>query len=222
LDCQEEEILKSDESCISNPEIPKFLIGRSGRRQQSNQNFRDFGIWNAGFVRFQNFRGVKVSLGRALVLTISDSASVGKREDLSGPEARRILEEAGFEVAAVEILPDERADIESRLKRASGEGFRLVVTTGGTGLSPRDVTPEATLAVIDRHVPGIAELMRFESLKITPRAALSRAVSGIRQSTLIINLPGSVKGVRECLAAVRPVLAHAVEVLKQSSLGCGE
>jgi len=161
-------------------------------------------------------------LGRALVLTISDSASVGNREDLSGPEARRILEEAGFDVAAVEVLPDERADIESRLKRASEEGFRLVVTTGGTGLSPRDVTPEATLAVIDRQVPGIAELMRLESLKITPRAALSRAVSGIRQSTLIINLPGSVKGVRECLAAVRPVLAHAVEVLKQSSLGCGE
>jgi molybdopterin adenylyltransferase len=163
-----------------------------------------------------------MSLGRALVLTISDSASAGKREDLSGPEARRILEEAGFEAAAVEILPDERAHIESRLKKASDEGFRLVVTTGGTGLSPRDVTPEATLAVIDRHVPGIAELMRLESLKITPRAALSRAVSGIRQSTLIINLPGSVKGVRECLEAVRPVLAHAVEVLKQSSLGCGE
>jgi len=161
-------------------------------------------------------------LGRALVLTISDSASAGKRDDLSGPEAGRILEEAGFEVAAVEVLPDERANIESRLKKASGEGFRLVVTTGGTGLSPRDVTPEATLAVIDRQVPGIAELMRLESLKITPRAALSRAVSGIRQSTLIINLPGSVKGVRECLGAVRPILAHAVEVLQQSSLGCGE
>src|SRR5207247_161734 len=146
----------------------------------------------------------------------------GKREDLSGPEARRILEEAGFHVAAVEILPDDRANIESRLRQASDEGFRLVVTSGGTGLSPRDVTPEATLAVIDRHVPGIAELMRLESLKITPRAALSRAVSGIRQSTLIINLPGSVKGVRECLAAVRPILAHAMEVLKQSSLGCGE
>jgi len=84
------------------------------------------------------------------------------------------------------------------------------------------VTPEATLAVIDRNVPGIAELMRVESLKVTPRAALSRAVSGIRQSTLIINLPGSVKGVRECLAAVRPILSHAVDVLKQSSLGCGE
>jgi molybdopterin adenylyltransferase len=161
-------------------------------------------------------------LGQALVLTISDTAAAGKREDLSGPAAKAILEEAGFEVAAVEILPDERDNIESRLRRASEEGYRLVVTSGGTGLSPRDVTPEATLAVIDRHVPGIAELMRLESLKITPRAALSRAVSGIRQSTLIINLPGSVKGVRECLAAVRPVLAHAVEVLNQSSLGCGE
>ena len=161
-------------------------------------------------------------LGRALILTISDTAAAGNREDLSGPEAKRILEEADFDVAAVEILPDERSDIEARLRRASEEDYRLVVTSGGTGLSPRDVTPEATLAVIDKHVPGIAELMRLESLKITPRAALSRAVSGIRQSTLIINLPGSVKGVRECLVAVRPILKHAVEVLKQSSLGCGE
>src|SRR5262245_31267583 len=161
-------------------------------------------------------------LGKALVLTISDTAAAGKREDLSGPEARRILTEAGFEVAAIEILPDERSAIESRLRRASEEDFRLVVTSGGTGLSPRDVTPEATLAVIDREVPGIAELMRWESFKITPRASLSRAAAGIRGATLIINLPGSVKGVRECLAAVRPVLTHAVEVLKQSSLGCGE
>src|SRR5437762_6386120 len=102
-----------------------------------------------------------MSLGRALVLTISDTASAGKREDLSGPEAKRILEEAGFEVTAVEILPDERANIESRLRQAADEGYRLVVTSGGTGLSPRDVTPEATLAVLDRHVPGIAELMRL-------------------------------------------------------------
>lgn len=163
-----------------------------------------------------------MALGRALVLTISDTASAGKREDLSGPEARRILEEAGFDVAAIEVLPDERADIESRLRRASDEGFLLVVTSGGTGLSPRDVTPEATQAVIEKNVPGIADLMRLESLKVTPRAALSRAVSGIRRSTLIINLPGSVKGVRECLAAVRPILAHAVETLKQSSLNCGD
>ena len=163
-----------------------------------------------------------MSLGRALVLTISDTASAGNREDLSGPEAARILHEAGFDVAEVEVLPDERPQIESRLQRASEEDFRLVVTSGGTGLSPRDVTPEATLAVIDREVPGIAELMRWESFKITPRASLSRAAAGIRGATLIINLPGSVKGVRECLAAVRPVLTHAVEVLKQSSLGCGE
>ena len=157
-----------------------------------------------------------------MVLTISDTASAGDREDLSGPEAKRILQEAGFDVAPVEILADERDHIESRLRRASEEDYRLVVTSGGTGLSPRDVTPEATLAVIDRQVPGIAELMRLESFKITPRAALSRATAGIRQSTLIINLPGSVKGVRECLVAVRPILAHAIEVLKQSSLGCGE
>ena len=163
-----------------------------------------------------------MSLGRALILTISDSAAAGKREDLSGPEAKRILQESGFDVGAIEVLPDERAGIESRLRQASEQDFRLVVTSGGTGLSPRDVTPEATQSVIDRNVPGIAELMRLESLKVTPRAALSRAVTGIRGSTLIINLPGSVKGVRECLAAVRPILGHAVETLKQSSLGCGE
>ena len=163
-----------------------------------------------------------MALGRALVLTISDSAAAGRREDLSGPEAKRILQEAGFDVGPVEILADERDHIESRLRRATEEDYRLVVTSGGTGLSPRDVTPEATLAVIDRQVPGIAELMRLESFKITPRAALSRATAGIRQSTLIINLPGSVKGVRECLVAVRPILSHAIEVLKQSSLGCGE
>ena len=163
-----------------------------------------------------------MSLGFALVLTLSDTAAAGNREDLSGPEAAKILQEAGFDVKAVEILPDDREKIESRLRSASAEGIRLVVTTGGTGLSPRDVTPEATLAVIDKPVPGIPELMRAEGIKKTPRAALSRGVAGIRQATLIINLPGSVKGVRECLGAVRPILAHAVETLQQSSLGCGE
>jgi len=161
-------------------------------------------------------------LGAALVITLSDTAAAGGREDLSGPEASRILTEAGFEVRAVEILPDDRPAIETRLRAACDERISLVVTTGGTGLSPRDVTPEATLAVIEKPVPGIAELMRVEGFKNTPRAALSRAVAGIRQSTLIINLPGSVKGVRECLGAVRPILAHAVETLQQSSLGCGE
>jgi molybdenum cofactor synthesis domain-containing protein len=163
-----------------------------------------------------------MALGSALVLTISDSASKGGRQDLSGPEAARILEEAGFAVKPVEVLPDERPLIEERLRTASDEGIPLIVTTGGTGLSPRDVTPEATLAVIDRAIPGITELMRFEGFKSTPRAALSRAVAGQRRGSLIINLPGSLKGVRECLGAVRPLLAHAVETLKQSSLGCGE
>jgi molybdopterin adenylyltransferase len=162
------------------------------------------------------------TLGEALVITISDSAAAGQREDLSGPEAKRILEEAGFAVRAIDVLPDERFPIEARLRKASDDGIPLVVTSGGTGLSPRDVTPEATLAVIEKNVPGIADLMRIESLKITPRAALSRAVSGIRGTTLIINLPGSVKGVRECLMAVRPILGHAVETLRQASLGCGE
>jgi molybdenum cofactor synthesis domain-containing protein len=161
------------------------------------------------------------SLGTALVLTLSDTAAAGGREDLSGPEAARILKEAGFEVRPVVVLPDDREKIEAHLRAACGEGLALIVTTGGTGLSPRDVTPDATQAVVEKQVPGITELMRYESFRSTPRAALSRAVAGIRGSTLIINLPGSVKGVRECLGAVRPILAHAVETLKQSSLGCG-
>lgn len=165
----------------------------------------------------------RAPLGRALVLTVSDSASEGLREDLSGPEARRILEDAGFEVTAVEVVPDERTGIQDKLRFACDRlEVALVVTTGGTGLSPRDVTPEATSRIIDREVPGIAELMRLEGLKNTPKAALSRAVVGIRNGTLIINLPGSVKGVRESLGAVTPILAHAIQVLGQSSLGCGE
>jgi molybdenum cofactor synthesis domain-containing protein len=158
----------------------------------------------------------------ALVLTISDSAWAGNRKDLSGPEAASILVSAGFDVAAVEILPDEREAIAARLRSGCAEGVQLIVTTGGTGLSPRDVTPEATADVVEKTVPGIAELMRLESFKSTPKAALSRAIAGTRGQTLIINLPGSVKGVRECLDAVRPILGHAAETLKQSSLGCGE
>jgi molybdenum cofactor synthesis domain-containing protein len=163
-----------------------------------------------------------MAIGKALVLTISDSAAAGKREDRSGPEGGRILQEMGFELIGIDVLPDERSAIEFRLREASESALDLVVTTGGTGLSPRDVTPEATIAVVDREVPGLAELMRREGAQNTPRAALSRAVAGIRGSTLIINLPGSVKGVRECLSALAPILPHAVETLRQSSLGCGE
>jgi molybdopterin adenylyltransferase len=164
-----------------------------------------------------------MSLGRAVVLTISDSASAGTREDLSGPEARKILENAGFELGEVRLVADERALIEDHLRLACDQDqVRLLVTTGGTGLSPRDVTPEATSAVIDREVPGMAELMRAEGLKKTPRAALSRGVVGVRAATLIVNLPGSVKGVRESLAAVVPILGHAVEVIGGFSLHLGD
>ena len=159
------------------------------------------------------------------VLNISDRASAGVYADRSGPEIEAVLREVfGAEALFVSaIVPDEVERIAAQLREFADDGHcDLIVTTGGTGVSTRDVTPEATLAVIDRQAPGIAELMRLESLKITPKAALSRAVSGIRASTLIINLPGSVKGVRECLTAVRPILAHAVETLNQASLGCGE
>lgn len=161
--------------------------------------------------------------GQILVLTISDSASRGQREDLSGPEARGILEAAGFEVRSVDIVPDERDQIEARLRKgADEEGLSLIVTTGGTGLSPRDVTPEATRAVSDRDVPGISELMRLEGLKKTPRAALSRGVTAVRRRTLILNLPGSVKGARESLEAVLPILPHALAVLREGTGHCGE
>jgi molybdenum cofactor synthesis domain-containing protein len=128
----------------------------------------------------------------------------------------------GFALRGIDVVPDEQAAIEARLREGVAAGLDLIVTTGGTGLSPRDVTPEATRAVMDREVPGLPELMRREGAQNTPRAALSRAVSGIADATLIVNLPGSVKGVRECLAALAPVLPHAVETLRQSSLGCGE
>ncbi|HEX4999866.1 MAG TPA: MogA/MoaB family molybdenum cofactor biosynthesis protein, partial [Terriglobia bacterium] len=170
----------------------------------------------------QEQRGNNMAIGVALVLTISDSAAAGRREDLSGPEGAKILKELGFDILGIDVLPDEQSAIEFRLRQAADSPVDVVVTTGGTGLSPRDVTPEATRAVIDREIPGFGELMRREGAKNTPRAALSRAIAGIRGSTLIINLPGSVKGVRECLGALAPILPHAVETLRQSSLGCGE
>jgi molybdopterin adenylyltransferase len=164
-----------------------------------------------------------MSVGSALVMTISDSASEGRREDLSGPEVRRILEEAGFEVVDVEVFADERMRIQNRLRVACDQDhLNLVVTTGGTGLSPRDVTPEATNRIIDREAPGMAELMRLEGLKSTPKAALSRGIVGVRASTLIVNLPGSVKGASESLTALVPILGHAIQVLGGSSLNCGE
>lgn len=150
----------------------------------------------------------------AAVITVSDGVTSGTRADESGETAERLLRAAGFEVAERSVVPDERPEIETVLRElADVRGIPLVVTTGGTGFGPRDVTPEATRAVIDREAPGLAELMRRAGLEQTPMAALSRAVAGSRGATLIVNLPGSPKGVRESLEAALAVIPHAVELL---------
>ena len=156
------------------------------------------------------------------ILTISDKGSRGERQDKSGEVIREILSNMDVRVADYGIVPDEKElIIEKLVKWADEDNLDVVVTTGGTGLTPRDVTPEATLAVVDRIVPGFAEAMRAESLKKTPRAMLSRAVVGTRGKCLIINLPGSPKAVRECLEVILPALPHAVETLKGQASECG-
>ena len=152
---------------------------------------------------------------RAGVLTASDKRSAGTAEDLSGRAIRELLEPREVTIEAYEVIPDEQSQIAALLRDWADERrLDLILTTGGTGLAPRDVTPEATLAVIDREVPGLAEAMRAISLAKTPHAMLSRAVAGLRGRTLIINLPGSPKAVRECLEVLLPVLPHAVETLR--------
>ena len=149
----------------------------------------------------------------AKVITVSDRSFRGEREDLSGPAVKNLLERAGYAVGAVEVLPDEQPRIESALIHAADEEkLALIVTTGGTGFSPRDITPEATLAVADRNAPGIAEAMRYHSLSITPRGMLSRAASVLRGKTLIVNLPGSPKAVKENLEYILPSLEHGVRI----------
>ena len=159
---------------------------------------------------------------RAAVLTISDRGSRGERKDQSGPAVQEMLRRAGFSIACYEVLPDDRQLIQERLQTlADDSGVDLIITTGGTGLTPRDVTPEATLAVIHREIPGIAEAMRSSSLTKTPHAMLSRAVAGTRGCTLIINLPGSLHGARENLEVVLPALGHALEKIKGDPSECG-
>jgi molybdopterin adenylyltransferase len=156
---------------------------------------------------------------RVAILTVSDRAARGEAEDHSGPAIARIVqEELQAGVVQRAIVPDEQAQIEARLIVWADSGqVDLILTTGGTGFALRDVTPEATQAVIDRPAPGIAEAMRAASRAVTPHAMLSRAVAGIRGRTLIVNLPGSPKAVRENLAVILPVLPHAVELLQQGS-----
>ena len=152
---------------------------------------------------------------RAAVLTVSDRSARGEREDESGPLLAELLRAAGARVVAEELVSDELEPLVERLRElAERADVNLVMTTGGTGLGPRDNTPEATRAVIEREVPGLAEAMRAETLRQTPTALLSRAVCGTRSGALVVNLPGSPKGVRECFAVIRPVLAHAVAVLE--------
>lgn len=152
------------------------------------------------------------------VLTVSDGVTLGVREDLSGKLALSKIEERLHpDVLSARTVPDDQKQIADTLRGWADDGYRLIITSGGTGISPRDNTPQATLSVIDYEVPGIAELMRSESLKKTATAALSRAVAGVRGRTLIINLPGSPKGVQECLDAVMPILPHAIEQLESGA-----
>lgn len=149
---------------------------------------------------------------RAVVLTVSDRVSRGDAEDRSGPAAAGVLVDLGFAVD-LQVVPDGAEVVESALRRAAADGAALVVTTGGTGMSPRDVTPEATRRVIEREAPGLSEAMRSATFGSNPHGMLSRGVSGIIGETLIVNLPGSVRGVEESLAVIGPALSHAVDLL---------
>jgi molybdopterin adenylyltransferase len=149
------------------------------------------------------------------VITISTTAAAGRTEDVSGPLLAQLAEAAGADVVALEVLPDDYPLIEDRIRHWVDEHATFVLTTGGTGLTPDDTTPDATLAVIEREAPGIAEAMRAESLKHTPMAVLSRGVSGIAGNTLIINFPGNPKAIEELFPVVAPVLGHAAESLRR-------
>ena len=153
------------------------------------------------------------------IITASDKGATGAREDLSGPALAELLKPFG-QVKEQVIVPDERQILAKTMRAMAKKGYSAIFTTGGTGLGPRDVTPEATLDVIEKPVPGIAEAMRFKTAQFTPMAMLSRAVAGIYGGTLIINMPGSPKAVGECFQVIAPVLKHALETLSGSGTEC--
>ena len=158
---------------------------------------------------------------RVGVITASDKGSRGEREGLSGPTLIKLVQDIGGEVVEYVVLPDEQTLLAEKMRQWADElGLDLILTTGGTGFSMRDVMPEATLSVADRLVPGIAEVMRMESLKVTSKAMLSRAVAVLRKQTLIINMPGSPKAVRECFAAIAPAIPHGIQILKGEASEC--
>lgn len=158
---------------------------------------------------------------KAAILTASDKGSRGEREDLSGPAIQELIEPEGYTVTEYKIVPDDQETLETEMKRIADEGIAdIIFTTGGTGFSTRDVTPEATIAVSDRLVPGIPEAMRAYSMTITNKAMLSRAAAGIRKGTLIINMPGSPKAVKESLEFILPPLRHGLEILLGEASEC--
>ena len=158
---------------------------------------------------------------RVAIITSSDTGYRGEREDLSGPAIREIVEKNGYKVVSMDILPDDRAILSKKMAEiADNNTAELILTTGGTGFSPRDIMPEATEDIIDRRVPGIPEAMRAYSMTITKRAMLSRATAGIRKKTLIVNLPGSPKAVKESLEYIIDTLAHGLEILSGEARDC--
>ena len=158
---------------------------------------------------------------RTAIITSSDSGYAGEREDLSGPVIKEIAEKAGYQVVSMDLLPDDRTMLSERMKEIADNNMaELILTTGGTGFSPRDVMPEATEDIIERRVPGIPEAMRAYSMTITKRAMLSRASAGIRKKTLIINLPGSPKAVRESLEYIIDALDHGIEIMTWEAGNC--
>ena len=160
---------------------------------------------------------------KAAVITVSDRCARGERVDEGGPRVAQALTGAGYEVVKTLIVPDEKEQIEAAIKAlADARAAELIITTGGTGFAPRDVTPEATIAVCEKLCPGIPEAMRYASMQITPRAMLSRAQAGIRANSLIVNLPGSPKGAVENLEAVLPSLGHGLEMLSGRPADCAK